>query len=561
MIWAVYQPNKEHIMNTIERKFKHKDVIVEHIFEPAKQDRQHLLVIFSGFSVDYEFRGATAEGCRSNILWIKDKFFGDYTYYLFCEKSHNIESAIIDLIDEYRLDLNLSKEQCTLMGFSKGGSAALYYALKYDFRNIIASCPQVKIGTYISTNWRRPTRHMLGEGYTELDITNLDGVIPNLLNSESVVNKNIYLISSPQDVQYKTEIEPYLDLFWRCKNFNFIFTKSTLAWQHNKVTRYNIPMILSIIHAHGEGVVPHFGQVSNGVNNYDIEKSKSVLFEQSSMKHVISMLHKVKFDEGRLYPDGAAFIKGMECESYRKIKQTLLLIGFETYEIPLGKVINEDLSYQYFDRVFCDYRAGGISSVGYKGIDLTNINVGTYKLGVKVESGGVVAVNDIDSKKDFNIQHLFDNRVYSIFKVGDKIHLNILSLTESTPIYHFQVNDKWVVGNVLHYEGAFVVKGKFVESWGDSTYYLTIKGENYKKVYKLGLCHFDELNDVFDDHKGIYQKSYFCSMGRKGITLEDDIPDGMYDIYISMVQKGVPYIYKTDDQICVLERKASLVNS
>ena len=52
------------MMNNLEKKYAYNDITVDHIFQNAKQDRQHLLIVFSGFSVDYEFRGGATDGCR-----------------------------------------------------------------------------------------------------------------------------------------------------------------------------------------------------------------------------------------------------------------------------------------------------------------------------------------------------------------------------------------------------------------------------------------------------------------------------------------------------------------
>lgn len=536
-------------MNKLENKYTFKNINVEHIFEHAKQDRQHLLVIFSGFTVDYEFRGEAAEGCRSNILWIKDNFYGNCTYYLCHKKNFIIEQAVLELIEFYRTKLGLTKNQCTLMGFSKGGSAALYYAFKYDFINVIASCPQINIGTYVSTNWQLTARHMLDEDYSPNDIAELDAILPNLLNSDKIFNKNVYLISSPQDIQYKTEIEPYLDFFSRCNNFNFIFTQSTLAWQHNKVTRYNIPIILSIIHAHSEGIIPSFGQVSNGVSEYDQEHSAQILSQQKEKLQSVVSINKIRVENGVLYPDGCAFIKGIECKEYRHINQLLIMHGNNRYEFPLGKVINEDLSYKYFESVFCDYRTGGFSSLGYKGIDLSQIENGSYLLKIQVQAGGVTVETNAEPQKTFNSQCLFNERVYSIHNHGGKLILNIASSVNSTSARYFEVKQKWIKDTTLHYEGIFAIRGIFNENWGDSTFYLTIKSQTYEKCYMLGMCHHDYLNNIFNDHEGIYQKSYFCTIGSKGINLEEDIPDGGHDIFISMFQRGISYTQQIDDKL------------
>ena len=63
-------------------------------------------------------------------------------------------------------ELGMEKDQVTVTGFSKGGSAALYYGLKLGIRNIICAVPQIYIGNYIDNNWKHVAEHMMGKSYT-----------------------------------------------------------------------------------------------------------------------------------------------------------------------------------------------------------------------------------------------------------------------------------------------------------------------------------------------------------------------------------------------------------
>lgn len=75
---------------------------------------------------------------------------------------------------------------------------------------------------------------------------------------------NIYLFTSPDDKQYLTEIEPNIQYLKEYNNFNLIETHSSFATEHNKITSYNLNVILSIIYQLENNITPEFGHVRNG---------------------------------------------------------------------------------------------------------------------------------------------------------------------------------------------------------------------------------------------------------------------------------------------------------
>ncbi|NEC29011.1 DUF2974 domain-containing protein, partial [Streptomyces sp. SID8111] len=75
--------------------------------------------------------------------------------------------SVITLITNVTKALGLTPGDVTLWGSSKGGSAALYYGLKYGFRNIVASVPQLRIGSFVREAYPEVGRHMLGEAMSD----------------------------------------------------------------------------------------------------------------------------------------------------------------------------------------------------------------------------------------------------------------------------------------------------------------------------------------------------------------------------------------------------------
>lgn len=226
---------------------------VEYRFRPAEGDARHLIVVFSGLGAPngYHFAGKSLMDLRANILWIRDDFDGNYSYYMCRNMDFGIESAVSGLIERTLAHLGLSRDQVSLLGVSKGGSAALYYGLRYGYRNIVTVVPQFLIGSYVYE--RSVTgRYMLGEMMSQQNVDVLDSAIPNMLKARGGQGHNIYLFTSEADEQYETEINPHLQLFWACENFNFIRTDSPMVRQHGEVSGYNMPLIAACpVRAHG----------------------------------------------------------------------------------------------------------------------------------------------------------------------------------------------------------------------------------------------------------------------------------------------------------------------
>ncbi|MFF0142467.1 hypothetical protein ACFYRN_39280 [Streptomyces sp. NPDC005227] len=248
---------------------------VEYRFAHARSGNRHLMVVFSNIYApdDYGWGTGVLDGLRSNILWIRDRFVEKNTYYLCREMDFSVEASVITLITSVTKALGLTPGDVTLWGSSKGGSAALYYGLKYGFRNIVASVPQLRIGSFVRETYPEVGRHMLGEAMSDDSVAVLDALLPDLLASGANPEAHIYMVSSPQDEQYPTQVEPYLGLLQAYPNFNLIFSESPFITGHGKVTQRNTPPLLGIGYLLVEGIAPRLGVTRHGYEQPDADRS------------------------------------------------------------------------------------------------------------------------------------------------------------------------------------------------------------------------------------------------------------------------------------------------
>lgn len=218
----------------------------------------------SGFNLPdptiYDF--TMLEHCRSAILWIKDDFNGMPAYYLCNEMSFDIERGVSTLIDTVSKVIN--PKFISILGASKGGSAALYYGIKHNIKNIITCVPQFRIGSYVASGyWEFVGKRMMGIISPE-KIFILDRYLPGMVKQDKLLDRNIYLFTSPQDQQFLSEVEPHLPLFDKYSGFHLIETCSPLVTEHTKVTAYNLNLVLSLIYQFEDGISPNWGHVRNG---------------------------------------------------------------------------------------------------------------------------------------------------------------------------------------------------------------------------------------------------------------------------------------------------------
>jgi hypothetical protein len=248
---------------------------VEYRFAHARNGNRHLVVVFANLFApdDYGWATGILDNLRSNILWIRDRFDGQNTYYLCQGMDFGVERSVIGLITRVMKSLNLTPGDVTLWGSSKGGTAALYFGLRYGFRNMVASVPQLRIGTFVRDVYPDVGRHMLGADMADDHVRTLDAIMPDLLSSGAHPDAHLYVVSSPQDEQYATQVEPYLPLLQRYQNFNFIFSESPFITDHGKVTQRNTPPLLGIAYLLVEGISPRLGITRHGYEEPEADRS------------------------------------------------------------------------------------------------------------------------------------------------------------------------------------------------------------------------------------------------------------------------------------------------
>lgn len=378
-----------------------KDIEFKYIFKKRKYDNNSMIVVFSGFggtgNFTYDFKNVLNE-IHSHVLWIKDDFFGDAAYY------HSVNGkAIHPVINDFILDIaqknNVQKKNIILSGFSKGGSAALFYGLKYDYDKIVTTVPQIEIGTGCKKRHQDTLVHMLGTHYTDEQFEDLNNSIKQLAMT-SAPHKNIYFLTSKADEYYEEQIGPFLDLFYRFSNFNLFYSESILVRTHNQVTSHHIQLILSWFYSLISGLAPVYG--------IKRIKGDGLIAADVDLKNYAIDLRGLKFNQEKIYPEGVALVRNYNCETWKDVGYSIIFENDHIqYELPMAKSHKPALTREFYNGYFTIYDKCWYTTLKNNGIDISHLQKGKYVLKIKIHLKHIneYVVDHITAKKVINVEN------------------------------------------------------------------------------------------------------------------------------------------------------------
>lgn len=187
---------------------------IKYVIEKADIESNFLVVVFSAFNssnqaIQYSYNYIrTLKNINANKLFILDNYGPRGSYYLGEKMKLDVETSVFSLITYIARTLNISLENIIAVGSSKGGSAALYFGLKYNLGYVIAGAPQTKISDYIQEVTTETADYMLGLGRDSNNVEALNQIIYKQLNKEILTQ--IHMLSSIYDSQYKKHVYPFL---------------------------------------------------------------------------------------------------------------------------------------------------------------------------------------------------------------------------------------------------------------------------------------------------------------------------------------------------------------
>lgn len=500
--------------------------------------RRHAVVIFSGFrpaGSPYDFAVANAERLGCDVLWIRDDFDGAPGYYLRRGGRADVERAVEEFLVDWLGERGLGCGDVTFAGFSKGGTAALYFGLKLGAANVLSTVPQFGVGTYVAQFWPDVLRHMTATG-SVAEVQELDRILPEMVREKSTSAVNVYLISSSADATHSTETGSQLESLRKLGNFHLLMTEWPEIKEHVDVTPQNRGLIVALLTQFVDGFHPAFGEVVVGAD----VTTKDALEGQWRRGERVGVLSSLEVRDGRLFIEGAAFRLGRQASAVSVGPHSVVLTDDAGNQdrLALDSRPDADLNSRFAAASGCDYSDGGFSS-SPRGIDLSHVPVGSYELSVERMVDGAVeefGFGVLDC--GVGSTTMADRRAFVLRRKGTRVFIDVCSLlapeAEDDAVWNF--DDLRSEGGRLFLAGRFAVPGMEVRNWGDAYYFVTLISASHVYGFPLGLLHRPD-GDLPIPEAAAYCKAYFSTLKGAGVDLKDVVA-GTYDVVVTIQQAG-----------------------
>lgn len=556
---------------------------IRYIFKPNRKDNAHLVVLFNGYRHwGWDFENSI-NFFKCNILMIDDFFENFQSCYLGKDGVLNFSDIVHNLIIEKLNDLGLPKSQCTLIGPSKGGFAALYIGLKYDFVNIVAPSFVGHIGTWMINYNKNIASHVMGENYSEETIKFYDELLIELIKKDKNKYKNIYVFLSSNDHFYleygQQSVVDFLNN--KYENFNVFFTKSQLSFQHDQVATYFLQEILSVTNLLTQGIpvkLPR-NSLDDIKTNILFTPNDSTIKLLEKRKENVSQtivptneIHKLKIENEILFIEGLAYLKNYDSPNYKFLHKYLSIENINNVDnkliFLLGTVPKRDQSRLLYNNIFYDYTAAGTATLGFKGIDLSHLPSGTYKIGISVSNNeNEKSFKDLNLKQETDSKSIFSGFEYRLFNIRNKnSQQTFLSkrplINENNNFYgYFCLESYWTNDFKFHVEGAFIVKGVNLYKFHIGNYYLALRNTQNGQVYSyvLGQVLKPNLSNKIGNPYGGYESSYFASMGFEGVDVSG-LKIGQYEVFISLSYQNEIFTQKIEGHLDISQANCLFMN-
>lgn len=194
-----------------EKKYKELTYFYEDNNSP------YLVISFSAMYPKNTFRYSYMNVLKSvnsvNKLFILDKFGDQGCYYLGKNRSSHVEKMVLELIDDITKENKIDKSNIIAAGSSKGGYAALYYAMKYNFGYSIVGAPQVLLGNYLLEETSKS--YSIAEyiaGNKDEEAKNYLNQIMSSIISQSRTNAKLFIHIGKGEPHYRNHFLPLIEM-------------------------------------------------------------------------------------------------------------------------------------------------------------------------------------------------------------------------------------------------------------------------------------------------------------------------------------------------------------
>lgn len=245
---------------------------IRYFYLPPKVKSDYLIVTFSGF------HGRENEGIGPAYNYVKpiskvdchrifilDDYDKAPCYYLGKNMINDYEVSVAALIMQIANQNNIYSDNIITCGSSKGGTAAVYFAFKYNFGYSCVGSFQLKVGTYlnsVSSYTRESVLKLITGDSDKQSVETLDNYFINFFKEQNNIKTKLYIHAGDKDPHYLKHVVPFLDLMNNKNKEYELDLKDYIS--HGKVGTYyteylleTLPMIV------GENIIKNLNIESN----------------------------------------------------------------------------------------------------------------------------------------------------------------------------------------------------------------------------------------------------------------------------------------------------------
>lgn len=577
----------------LEEIFHHSesDTGVFYRFRPAIDDRRYLVVVLSGFrdpvhSVD--FVGGAAS-IRANLLWIYDDFDGMPGYYYWGKNKHDVSLAVHCAIDEVRRKLGIPQSNVVLFGLSKGANAALLFAAEYGYSKIVASAPRAYNGSSMRRHHKDVFEHIRNGNLNPDYLAEiLDSELERRVSADRNLDKSIFVFTSPADsARYLTESVALSVILSKYTNFQLIQTKSDLVYNHIQVSKYNLPLYISIITQLTEGLTPSFtgetihdaeferlgGDLTNALGNGALNNRGATGAVSSDLLSVedgeleARALHVSLTDVAVMKVSGYAIMRGAPHHKHGLSRLRLLLDPTDSVQdliwLPLGSIKDSSLSARLYSGRLVDYSFGGFATLQERGVKLSEVPFGQYSIKLQMSRPKNASPKVVPLRAPaLSIWVCADDRLIGLESDGKGANLFSRPLVaEHRQDVFFELIEFSLDQSTLFVEGYFVPKGITIDRWDSITYYLVLeramRDGNYQvaKSFTLSNGNKKDAGTRCGEPWRDQSKAYFATRDYRGINLSELLP-GKHRVTVTARCGDDVFSHPLDEEIVVRDDRS-----
>ena len=219
----------------------------------ANRRSDTLIVCFSGFgnggAAKYNYVN-TLTALQVNKLFILDDFGykKQGSYYLGENGEWFLPDMILSSIHQIQIEREI--KHLVMVGSSKGGSAALYYAIKGEAEACIIGAPQYFLGDYLRIDKHLPILEGIMGSISDDCIQKLNAVISDCVKSDTTNKPRVYIHYSPKEHTYPEHLVEMICDLKQC-GYTVVEDADYDYIDHGEVAKHFPQYLLSVLTKQG----------------------------------------------------------------------------------------------------------------------------------------------------------------------------------------------------------------------------------------------------------------------------------------------------------------------